>query len=497
MLTNYSINKRLENAFPSIDSLLEYQDDLLHDAYYQIPIHKYQDCDFIIYDEKGNDLYSTSKNIRNQLSSNDLMLIHGYDADTFYSLSIGFDQIEQKKRYYISFYQYGEDASLSLLDDCVLDENYQIIDGNLFSDRSHLTKQELNLIQGRFDSERDIEKYEYVSVNDEKRILVFISPHINENSYERVLNEADQLWLFAVPLIFLMIVVQSYFFSRRVKNSMKQLDESIVSYQSGNIVDADEKKMPLEFKRTLDKFSDLRDHLEEAKKQKDQLYKEKQQLIVDISHDLKTPLTVIQGYAKAFIDGKIDKKDTDKYMNAIMNKAQLATDLLNTLFEYVQMEHPGYQANLEEGDLGEFIKAFLAKKYSEIEDKEFVLNVEIEDKKIMTLFDKKLMTRLLDNLLSNALRYNPRGTAIDVSLTELEKEMILIVADDGVGIPQEIVHKVFEPFVTGSVARTSGSGSGLGLSIVKKIVELHHGHIELLSGNKTSYATEIRITLSK
>ena len=104
MLTNYSINKRLENAFPSIDSLLEYQDDLLHDAYYQIPIHKYQDCDFIIYDEKGNDLYSTSKNIRNQLSSNDLMLIPGYDADTFYSLSIGFDQIEQKKRYYISFY---------------------------------------------------------------------------------------------------------------------------------------------------------------------------------------------------------------------------------------------------------------------------------------------------------------------------------------------------------------------------------------------------------
>ena len=268
---------------------------------------------------------------------------------------------------------------------------------------------------------------------------------------------------------------------------MKQLDESIVSYQSGNIVDEDEKKMPLEFKMTLDKFSNLRDHLEEAKKQKDQLYKEKQQLIVDISHDLKTPLTVIQGYAKAFIDGKIDKKDTDKYMNAIMNKAQLATDLLNTLFEYVQMEHPGYQANLEEGDLGEFIKAFLAKKYSEIEDKEFVLNVEIEDKKIMTLFDKKLMTRLLDNLLSNALRYNPRGTAIDVSLTELEKEMILIVADDGVGIPQEIVHKVFEPFVTGSVARTSGSGSGLGLSIVKKIVELHHGHIELLSGNKTSY----------
>ena len=79
-------------------------------------------------------------------------------------------------------------------------------------------------------------------------------------------------------------------------------------------------------------------------------------------------------------------------MNAIMNKAQLATDLLNTLFEYVQMEHPGYQTNLEEGDLGEFIKAFLAKKYSEIEDKEFVLNVEIEDKKIMTLFDKKLIT---------------------------------------------------------------------------------------------------------
>lgn len=497
MFINYQINRRLENAFPSMTTLLEYQDELIYDTYYQIPIHRYADCDFVIYGEKGNVLYSTSKKIRNQLSSDDLMFIADYYGNTFYSYSAGIDQATQKKRAYISLYQVDEDDTLSFIDECVLDENYQIIEGSLFGDRTSLTQQEVNLIKGYYDPDTNIEKYEYLNINDEQRTLVFVSPHINETSYERVLNDANQLWLYAIPVIFIIIVIQSFFFSKRVKNAIRQLDEAIVSYQDGDIVVVDEKRMPLEFKRTLENFSDLRDHLEEAKREKDRLYKEKQQLIVDISHDLKTPLTVIQGYAKAFMDGKIDEKKVEKYMTVIMNKTQLAADLLNTLFDYVQMDHPGYQAKLEKADLGEFVKAFLAGKYSEIEDKGCMLEVEIEDKKIMYSFDKKLMTRLLDNLLGNALRYNPKGTVIYVSLVDSEKEIMIRVADNGTGIPEEIAEKAFEPFVTGSSARTSGSGSGLGLSIVKKIVELHHGHIELLLGEKTPYATEIKITLFK
>ena len=92
-----------------------------------------------------------------------------------------------------------------------------------------------------------------------------------------------------------------------------------------------------------DNFSHLLDQLAEVQKEKDEIYRERQRMITDISHDLKTPLTVIQGYAKAFMEDMIPEDKKEKYLTAIYNRSVLATQLIDTLFEYMRMEHPGYR----------------------------------------------------------------------------------------------------------------------------------------------------------
>ena len=107
------------------------------------------------------------------------------------------------------------------------------------------------------------------------------------------------------------------------------------------------------------------------------------------------------------------------------------------------------------------------------------------------------MTRLYDNLISNSLKYNDKGTKILFKIEETMEETKIIIADNGKGIAEDIKDKVFESFVTGNEARTSGEGNGLGMSIVKNIVELHQGKIILNPQPELGYVTEFDIYFRK
>ncbi|HIX89540.1 MAG TPA: ATP-binding protein, partial [Candidatus Agathobaculum pullicola] len=109
----------------------------------------------------------------------------------------------------------------------------------------------------------------------------------------------------------------------------------------------------------------------------------------------------------------------------------------------------------------------------------------------------RLLRRLLENLTSNALQYNPAGTTLFFGLTDTPDAVRLTVADSGVGIPPELADTLFEPFVTGNQARTSGGGTGLGMAIAKKVAELHGGSIRLVHPPHNGWHTEFELTLPK
>ena len=170
---------------------------------------------------------------------------------------------------------------------------------------------------------------------------------------------------------------------------------------------------------------------------------------------------------------------------------------MDTLFAYARLDHPDYALQPEQIDLCELVKSYLAGKYTELENAGFALEPDLPDHVVPCQADPRLLRRLFENLTGNALKYNPRGTTLLFSLREAPDALFLTIADNGVGIPPAIADTLFAPFVIGNQARTTGCGTGLGMAIVKRIVELHHGTIRLVLPPRDGYRTEFEIMLPR
>ncbi|QHI73002.1 sensor histidine kinase [Aminipila terrae] len=225
---------------------------------------------------------------------------------------------------------------------------------------------------------------------------------------------------------------------------------------------------------------------------------QRQKMLADISHDLKTPITTIQGYAKALADGMIAEEEQKKYLNKIYNKSIELTDLINTFYEYSKLEHPDFSFCFESIEIYEFLREYLAERYEEISDKGFELELDIPEDHAFCNVDKFQLKRAFDNIVNNSIKHNPKGTRLFINVTmdeqqSLNKFVRIVIADNGVGIPQELTASIFDPFVVGDDSRTSKQGSGLGLSISRKIIEGHGGNIALETGEEKGYKTAFKI----
>ena len=195
---------------------------------------------------------------------------------------------------------------------------------------------------------------------------------------------------------------------------------------------------------------------------------EKQRMLADISHDLKTPITVIQGYAKAVSDGLTDKETEKQYLKTIFTKTENLTEMINTFYDYSKLEHPEFSLVREKQDLAEFVREYLADKYNEIDLQGFTLEVEIPEEVMEYSFDGVQLKRVFDNIFSNAFKHNKPGTVIYFTLQQTDKTIRMEIGDNGTGIPKEIQENLFEPFTVGDDSRNNKQGSGLGLAVAKK-----------------------------
>lgn len=494
---HYMVNLRISEAFFTLDDLLTYEDALVQENYAQIPIKNVQTSAFIIFDEKGKTVYASNQTIGEKVFYQDMNLIGDYYAGRL------FDVFEEKApdgtcqyMVYLSDY-WNDDIVPEVKDYCVLDDEYYILEGTLFPERAQLTEREFDLLCGISKNNGTLEKYTYENADGDERTLAFLSFNLSEAKYGEVIQSANSLWMIGIPTIVLALVVFAFLFSRRIKRCIAPLNQTILSYEKGGENQIDPHLVPSEFYDMVCNFKDLVSQLESTQKEKESLYEEKQRLIVDISHDLKTPLTVIQGYAEALQQQRVPEEKKERYMQTMVLKARLATDLVNDLFLFTQMEHPDFPMHQETVDFVEFVKGFFAEKYGEITEEGFSLAVDLPETVVKARVDRRLMRRVLENLLNNTLKHNPQGVTVFVFMHVEGEKIHLIVADNGVGIPDELAGNLFQPFVTGNRARTTGKGTGLGLSITHRIVVMHQGTIELVNPPHKPYRTEFRILLKK
>lgn len=204
-------------------------------------------------------------------------------------------------------------------------------------------------------------------------------------------------------------------------------------------------------------------------------------MLSDIAHDLRTPMTTVSGYAKALSDGMVqDPQQQAAYLEAIQRKSHRMNDLINLLFEYVKLDSEGFALDRKMHDLCEIARENAALIYSDVEDAGMTLDAEIPDEPIMVSVDEVQISRVITNLLTNAMRHNDKGTRIMLCLFRQENTINLMVADSGVIISPEMEEHLFEPFARGDVSRRSNGGSGLGLSIAQKVVQMHGWQMRLV-----------------
>lgn len=218
--------------------------------------------------------------------------------------------------------------------------------------------------------------------------------------------------------------------------------------------------------------------------------------VANVSHELKTPLTTIKSYTETLLTGQVDNQETEEqFLNIIDTETDRMNRLVKDLLQLSRLDYKQEKWNKKESNLISLLKSVVTKVELTAKNKNQHLNYIFDDsQKIMAVIDKDGIEQVLLNVLSNAIKYTQEGGRIDIDALQAGKDAQLIITDNGIGIPENELARVFERFFRVDRARSRAmGGTGLGLAISKQIIEEHNGSIEIES--KEGKGTKVTITL--
>lgn len=372
----------------------------------------------------------------------------------------------------------------------VLDSSGRVVWGGFGDGREQYTAREIAYLTG----ERFAGWFLTAARLDDGRVVLLRERQVTEEAYlERYVAAQRRMWSF-VPLFIAVAILWALLLYRRIARPLRRLDAAVTAQAAGRAVRVGDCGGPREIRQIADSFDRYARQLEESEAERRRMDEARQKMIADISHDIKTPVTVICGGIDAVCDGKVPPDEVEPTLRMIRRRADTLAQLADSFHEYAKVEHPDFLLHPERTDVGEFVREYLAAKYDEIALAGFTLEADLPETPLPCAVDRLQMTRVLDNLLSNALRHNRLGTALFVDAARVEGRVVIRLADNGEGIPPARRARIFEPFVTGSDARSS-HGSGLGLSIARQILERHGGTLTLSAHPAPPRVTEFVLTL--
>jgi signal transduction histidine kinase len=205
----------------------------------------------------------------------------------------------------------------------------------------------------------------------------------------------------------------------------------------------------------------------------------KSELITNVSHDLRTPLTPIIAYLDILRNGKFSTEEEAKeYLNSSYNLSIKLKKLIDELFEYTKLSGKEVVLDFVEADICPILNQIIGEYAPMLESKGLRVVKYISDVDIPVKIDVEKMVRVFENILSNAEKYSTKPSDITIKVDNREDNVVISVSNKGEHLDQDILNRMFEKFYRVDISRSSNiEGSGLGLAISKKIVELHNGQI--------------------
>lgn len=282
--------------------------------------------------------------------------------------------------------------------------------------------------------------------------------------YRFMMNMAGLIVIVGIG-IFTMCVFYSYRLTKRLVAPIEKMADNIVLVEENEV------------------YEEIRPFIVMMKQQHIDILNHaqmRQEFTANVSHELKTPLTAISGYAELIASGMTNGTDTAHFANQIHGNAERLQTLINDIIELSQLDDSSLKMEFETLNLYEMAQNCINTMELQAQKNEIVMKLNGEQ--VFLKGNKTLIEELLFNLCSNAVRYNRRGGSLTVTITAENGRPCLTVSDTGIGIPKEQQERVFERFYRVDKSRSkSTGGTGLGLAIVKHIVAQHDARIFLES----------------
>ena len=214
-----------------------------------------------------------------------------------------------------------------------------------------------------------------------------------------------------------------------------------------------------------------------------QIEKSKDELITNVSHDLRTPLTSIIGYLRLIEDKQYhSEEDILKYSHIAYEKAKQMKNMVEDLFEYTKVQQHGAPVNIMSVDLGQLLEQVSASFELEGENKGIQVSSQTTPSPLMIDADPEKLGRVFSNLVANGIKYGHGASYIKLNAQQHGDNVVVTVANDGEPIPKESIAHLFERFYRVEASRSKATGgTGLGLAIVKSVVDLHNGTVQVKS----------------
>lgn len=296
----------------------------------------------------------------------------------------------------------------------------------------------------------------------------------SENIFRIMLNTISIVLILSV-LVVLLCVFLSHILTKRLLAPIEKLATNLDGVNQDNIYD--------EIKPFIQTIKEQHINILNSAKMR-------QEFTANVSHELKTPLTAISGYAELIGSGMADEKDAKRFAEEIHHSSDRLLILINDIIKLSELDCEDLEFDFEQVDLYSVAQGCL--DMLDVQATKQDVTLKLEGEHCIVVANHNLMDELLYNLCSNAVRYNNRGGSVIVTVKPVNGRVLLSVKDTGIGIPKEHQERVFERFYRVDKSRSKQSGgTGLGLAIVKHIVAQHNAEMTLES--EPGKGTEIKI----
>ncbi len=314
--------------------------------------------------------------------------------------------------------------------------------------------------------------------NPSRIFLVFYPSHMVSYriSYLITNENGKNFYVFLIVfsvLFMLEILGISLYLKRHIDNPLKLLMHGMEEVSDGKRDVVLDYVTDKEFEAIRNRFNLMADKLRKSEEKRHQIEQSRNQMLFELAHDLKNPVSSIKGCISALSEGLVPEERKADYYKTIDMKVTRISALTEDMNISLKMESDDYKIYPEKRDICELVRIICAEFYEDITSTGKEFDISIPDEEFYADVDSQLFKRVISNLLANANKYNISGNNVGIDVSHGDGAITIKVADDGEAISKDFVPKMFDAFSRGDTTRKTDGGTGLGLAIARKIAIKH------------------------